>query len=69
MKDPEFKKMMGHRQMDSDGFTYVYGSIKDGSKVNHTGNRASVKRARRNDKRSVKQKAIQRIMNEEFSLI
>lgn len=66
MNDPEFKKMMGHREMNADGFTYVYGAIKDGSKVNHTSNRASVKRAKRNDKRSVKQKALQRIMNEAF---
>jgi hypothetical protein len=66
MNDPEFKKMMGHREMDSDGFTYVYGAIKDGSKVNHTGNRASVKRQRRNDKRSVKQKALKRIENDEL---
>ena len=65
MKDPEFKKLMGQRQMDNDGFTYVYGAVKDGSKTNRSSNRASTKREIRNDKRSVKAKALKRIFNDE----
>lgn len=64
MKDPEFKKMMGHRKQDSDGFTYVYGAVKDGSHTNHSSNRVGVKRQIRNDKRSVKAEALRRILKE-----
>jgi hypothetical protein len=64
MKDPEFKKMMGNRKRDDDGFTYIYGAIKDGSKTNRSANRASVKREIRNDKRSVKAKTLKRIFDE-----
>jgi hypothetical protein len=52
MKTNEFRKMMGDRHMDSDGFTYIYGAIKNGSS-----NRAATARTRqrvRNDKRAVK---------------
>lgn len=61
MKTPEFKKMMGHRHMDSDGFTYVYGAVKDGSTVRPA--TANTKRARRNDKRSVKAKELKRMLD------
>jgi hypothetical protein len=64
MKDPEFKKMMGNRKKDNDGFTYVYGAIKDGSKTNRSSNRAGVKSEIRNDKRSVKAKILKRIFDE-----
>jgi hypothetical protein len=67
MKDPEFKKMMGHRAQDNDGFTYVYGAIKDGSRTNRSSNRASIKRQIRNDKRSTKAAALKRILSEEIS--
>lgn len=63
MKTPEFKKMMGHRMMDSDGFTYVYGATKDGSTVRPA--TAATKFAVRKDKRSVKAKEIKRIMAEQ----
>jgi hypothetical protein len=48
MKDPEFKKLMGQRRLNNDGFTYVYGAAKDGSKTNRSANRASTKREIRN---------------------
>lgn len=65
MKDPEFKHMMRHRFMNSDGFTYVYGAIKDGSSVKLAN--ATTKRCIRNDKRSVKNKVMKRLMNEYYS--
>ena len=65
MKDPEFKKMMGYRKQNSDGFTYVYGAVKDGSPVNHSSNRVGVKSQIRNDNRSVKGKVLRRILKEE----
>ena len=67
MKDPEFKKLMGHRRMDNDGFTYVYGAVKDGSRTNRSANRASTKREIRNDKRSVKAKTLKRVLDEDGS--
>jgi len=63
MKDPEFKEMMGHRKSDDDGFTYVYGAIKDGSTVRPA--TATTKRQIRNDKRSVKARALRRIFQDE----
>jgi len=62
MKDPEFKKMMGIRKQNSDGFTYVSGAVKDGSTTRPASN--LTKRLRRDDKRSVKAKAMNRIMGE-----
>lgn len=64
MKTPEFKRMMGERFLNDDGFTYVYGAIKHCSETNRSSNRASVKRAIRNDKRSVRQKELKRILKE-----
>lgn len=64
-KDPEFKKMMGHRMMDSDGFTYVYGAVKDGSTTRPSN--ATTKRCVRNDKRSTKAKALKRILKEDLN--
>jgi hypothetical protein len=57
--DIEFKKMIGNRMNNDDGFTYVYGKAKGGynRKSRATkANRISV----RNDKRSVKAKALKR---------
>ena len=62
MKDPEFKKMMGIREQNSDGFTYVCGAVKDGSTVRPA--TSLTKRLKRDDKRSCKTKALKRIMNE-----
>jgi hypothetical protein len=59
MKDIEFKKMIGHRMVDSDGFTYVYGAAKDGS-TNRSSNRPSTKRSIRAHKRGVKAAAFRR---------
>lgn len=61
-KTPEFKRMMGDRKMNSDGFTYVYGATKDGSSVRPASD--STKRSIRNDKRGVKAKEMKRIKKE-----
>jgi hypothetical protein len=63
MRTPEFKKMIGHRMQDSDGFTYVYGRVKDGSSVRPA--TASTKKSIRADKRSVKNKELKRMMDEQ----
>lgn len=59
MKDPEFKKMLGQREADDDGFTYCSGAHKGGfiKKPRHT---ANINRCRRSDKRKVKAAAIRR---------
>lgn len=62
MKTPEFKRMIGSRMQDSDGFTYVYGAVKDGSSVRPA--TASTRRQIRNDKRSVRAQEMKRIMRE-----
>ena len=57
-KTVEFKRLMGFRQADSDGFTYSYGHFP----FNKTkGYRATVKRCIRNDRRSVKARENRRI--------
>lgn len=61
-KTPELKKMMGIRKRDSDGFTYVYGSIKDGS-TNRSAS-AATKAAIRAHKRGVRAKEIARQLRE-----
>ena len=63
MKDPEFKKMIGVRMLSRDGFTYVYGKVKDGSTVRPA--TALTKRLIRDDKRSVKAKTMKRILKDE----
>lgn len=55
---PEFRKMMGKRLQDSDGFTYVYGKVKDGSSVRPS--TATTKKCIRADKKSVKNKELKR---------
>lgn len=59
MKTPEFKKMIGDRKQNSDGFTYVYGCIKDGSSTRPA--TASTKKSIRADKRKVKRAELKRI--------
>lgn len=54
MRSPEFKQMMGDRMQDSDGFTYIYGAVKDGSTVRPSS--GQTKRSIRNDKCSVRAK-------------
>lgn len=61
-KTIEFKKMMGGRMMDSDGFTYNYGKAKGGYESNPATD--SVKRCIRHDKRSVKNRELRRIFKE-----
>ena len=61
--DIEFKKMMGRRESDSDGFTYSYGKFKfsrRGAK-----NRARVAQLVRHDKRAAKMAAFRREMVEQ----
>ncbi len=53
---------MGDRHMDSDGFTYIYGAIKDGSS-----NRPATARTRqrvRNDKRAVKARELRQVFKD-----
>lgn len=56
MVSPEFKKMLGGREMDSDGFTYDYGKYNNYSC--RARDKTRIKRCVRNDKRSVKQQEI-----------
>ena len=65
MNTPEKKKMIGERRKNSDGFTYVYGAVKDGSKVNHSSNRLGVKKAIRSHKRGVRAKELRRQLKEQ----
>ncbi len=62
-KTIEFRKMMGGRMMDSDGFTYVYGKAKGGCGDAPPAN-DRVKRCIRHDKRSVKAKELRRVFQE-----
>lgn len=62
MKTKEFKRMMGRRKMDSDGFTYVYGAVKDCSSVRPA--TASTKRSVRADKRRVRNQELRRMLKE-----
>lgn len=63
MKTPEFKKMIGERLNDADGFTYGYGRANEYST---TGRHNETKnRCRRADKRSVKAKETKRMMGGE----
>lgn len=63
MKTPEQKQMIGNRKQDSDGFTYVYGCVKDGSSVRSCS--AATKRSIRADKRRVRQLELKRMLNED----
>ena len=63
MKDIEFKKMIGWRESDSDGFTYSYGKFKFSKRG--AKNRARVAQLVRHDKRGAKMAAFKREMVEQ----
>jgi hypothetical protein len=63
MKTPEFKKMIGERKKNSDGFTYEYGCAKGGYK-SRARHKNAIKRGKRKDKRSVKAKELKRMLAE-----
>jgi len=58
---PERKEMMGHRQLNSDGFTYPYGRFP----FNFNTRSESIKRQIRYDKRAVRQAETRRLEKEE----
>lgn len=60
-RSPEFRSMLSRRKMDSDGFTYVYGAVKDGSSVRPA--TAATKRAIRSDKRGVRNREMRFALN------
>lgn len=60
---PELKKMHGHRESDSDGFTYVAGKHKCG-RSKRTRNKLSTSRSIRHDKRAVKMAETKRMLND-----
>jgi hypothetical protein len=62
VKTPEFRKMMGVRHMNSDGFTYVCGASKDGSSVRSA--TAATRRCIRNDKRSVRSQEMRQVFRD-----
>lgn len=59
VKTNAFKKMMGDRRNDSDGFTYVYGAVKDGSTCRPA--TAATKKAIRADKRKVRNEEMRQL--------
>ena len=59
-KTIEFRRLMGFRESDSDGFTYSHGRFP----FNRTGSSQSVKRQIRNDKHSMKAREDRRIKAE-----
>lgn len=65
-QDIEFKNMIGDRRKNGDGFTYCYGGRveKYGSGCLRRSRKNLIPRCKRNDKRSVKAKAIRRILKE-----
>jgi len=54
--------MMGVRLMNLDGFTYVYGSVKDGSSVRPA--TAATRRCIRSDKRSVRSREMRQVFRD-----
>ncbi len=62
----QFNKMMRARMMDSDGFTYVYGAVKDGSTVRPASNRT--KSCIRADKRKVRSKELEQVYKDYYGL-
>lgn len=63
-RSPEFKKMMGHRQQDDDGFTYRYGRHRNGYNVSAKRDIDSIGKQVRSDKRSVRAAETRRINRE-----
>ena len=62
-KSPEFKKLIGQRECDNDGFTYRYGKGRGGFTKRSRHNN-SIDRNVRHDKRSVRQQEDRRIKAE-----
>lgn len=65
--DPEFKRMIGNRESNSDGFTYNYGKFKPDNKGH--GMNLSTKRSLRRDKKHVRNihtKELHKEINEEL---
>ena len=62
-RSPEFRKLMGQREMDDDGFTYRYGAHKGGfvKKPRHT---EANKRHVRHDKHSINMAETRRELKE-----
>lgn len=60
---PEMRAMLGRREDDDDGFTYVAGKFKAG-RVKRSRNRNSADQAERHDKRAVKSRENRRIKRE-----
>ena len=59
MNSIEERQLFGHRESDSNGFTYVHGKFKAG-RVKRSRNANRVDVLRRRDKRSVKSKSLKR---------
>lgn len=66
--DIEFRKMLGRREMDSDGFTYNYGAHKGGY-AKHPRQTNHNRRMRRNDKRAAKAAAYRREVSEQMEAV
>ena len=62
--DIEFRKMMGWREQDSDGFTYSYGRFKFSKRG--AKNRARIAQLVRHDKRAAKMAAFKREIKEQL---
>lgn len=60
-KTTSWKKMIGERRNNSDGFTYVYGVAKGGYKSSLSKN--TIKKCIRNDKRRVRREEIKETDN------
>lgn len=54
---PEMKLMLGNRESNSDGFTYIHGKFKQG-RIKRSRNKNHAAKMVRNDKRSVKAKEL-----------
>jgi hypothetical protein len=61
-KSVHWRKMIGERMMNSDGFTYVYGAVKDGSTVRPASQ--TTLRMIRHDKRAVKARELRDAMRD-----
>lgn len=62
-KSPEFKKLLGERAMNSDGFTYAYGKYNEYQNDNR--HKELIARCRRADKKAVKRNELKRLMEDE----
>lgn len=62
---PEFKKMLGDRENNDDGFTYRYGKHRNGYTKRPRHNNG-IARGKRNDKRSARAAEGRRLESEAF---